>query len=630
MASSRLSDIQRRSAGHLPPDAGRELLFAGFPCHPQYRPAPSAAADDAAFTASPFSKKLLRELFERFGPVDAIHWDRHRGIGSVVFHDSPSAERCYFASHLDILPRLPPPQVQVLDDDDDGSRGGGDTDRILFLEFAQCCPFVNPILLARAVDDTTAAGGSGGGLAAGELGRDAILHDAAGVVTMGPPPAAAPVATHIVVRQQARQSGDIDGAAAVAPLNFPGVPIEPPCIAESLWRVLRPADATRQAPQRDVTVLDLWWEYYCSYGVRKTEPSADRIGDRQYDFAQRPSPLQTMLRAVEQAERDDDGDGDEGEAVTGARFLRRMSDDSLYHKTYVALLYKQKLQYDSSWASLMRDVYTKEVVARVAAFSQQEVKHADEEGSGRGGDGDGARRGISEADRAKLVQVLRQRYYLVPNGQREASLAAAAHAIWLEMPIAVAATNAMANVHFLHRVKRGEIDSKGHDIHRAHAATTTAAADNNADQQQQQSKLTFAEIWTEVQGFVSTGSADELVSLCEDPKLFRYAKGHIGYEEARQQPSSARLYLRALVVPLLVVAVVLFGYHKLAMRMGLGRITEQLQEKRAAAAAAAAKKEQRASSSFPMEHYTREQVEKAMERARKAGGRFNVEVRGDL
>ena len=709
----------------------KELFFAGFPCQQPYRSSNNNSNNNRVNNdVRPLSKKFVRGFFQQYGAVEALFYDEARGMGSVVFADGADAEGCYLAAHLSFLPATTadgglgqPTWEQDQQGEDMAERQARPRDLLLCLEFAHCCPFVHPVLLTKEVFVD-------GGVAhcevpGGELSRGTLFHrfpqlllwrreDAA--TAPSAPVELKPVAPHVVVRWQEVQEDEADhGQTASARVemleeeeegkeenrkteeeaavekektpqqqpqrsyrqvgpHFPGRGIEPVEIEVALWQLLRPSHARPGcSPNGVVTVLDLWWEYYNTYMVHKTQPAESRIGDAAFRFARRPSLLQE-LREVQRQGREY-AHGDEAAA---RQVLHRLVYDDQYHNVLSYLSVKEKFKYDPVWASLMRDVYKPKLVAQLEVWQTLvEEKEATE----RATDSTAAAAAAAAATttttaapdtelrrRRVVVKALKELLEPKPTKTRDIELMRRAEQTWLTLPRTTATANVMENVKFLDKVKRGEVDHNGLDKEekpkpplRDHNKEGGKAGEEEEKEvavdeanieaaypslsTRQKEEQFYAEVMRNLDGYVAIGSAEELVAMCEDPKLFRYAKGHIGYEEAHHRSLYWLAYLNALWVPLIALLLLGFGSYYIVDRLGIRKINEMKQQEKQerefhtqlhqlleqqkrmmdTTLEAQNAKELRAA----MKNMNKT-MRKAAEAARKAGGKFNIEVRGDL
>ncbi|CAG9569732.1 conserved hypothetical protein [Leishmania major strain Friedlin] len=616
--------------------ASKELFFAGFPCiEPYRRQAPGATKPSTTpALAATYSKQFVRGFFQQYGAVEALFYDEKRGMGSVVFADGADAESCYLAVHLSFIAApdenggMGQPtwerdrQTEALDE-----RKARALDLLLCLEFAQCCPFVHPCLLTR--DAFLVGGEKEWEVPGGELSRALLLHKfPVLLLSSDSRPSATepmvPVAPHVVVRWEAEtveapaprvevvEDGDRSPAAAahspetvpspqsrrvkrVGP-TFPGRGIEPAVIEEALWQILQPAHV---APQDGnvVTVMDMWWEYYNLYALRKTQPSADRIADDAFLYAAQPS-LAQEVREVQRQSREY-AHGDEAAAQ---QVMMRLVHDNVYHSALSYLCVKQKLKCDPMWASLMRDLYNDKVVLHVQAWrALAETAEAAKQGSAVEGGVHNAKLATTSLSsstatgplttrRGRAVKAaLKVLYEPQPTKQEDIEALRATEQLWRTMPRTEAAANLIENVKLLEKIKRGLVDRNGHDKVDTRPPLPALSPDGGGGQPPdmnmeaayptmsaaQRDEQLYLAVMQNVDGYVETGTADELVSLCEHPKLFRYVKGHIGYEEAHRLPSYWRAYLNALWVPLIAFLLLGFGTYYMVDWLGINEAHEK-------------------------------------------------------
>lgn len=650
----------------------RELFFAGFPCLLPYKPEDVSRRPKAIFT-----RQFVHDFFQHYGSLSHFVYDEERGMGSVTFDSGEVAERCYLAVHLSLLP---PPNP-------DGSGGYGTWevdepgeptavrqrrpgDLVLCMEFAQCCPFVNPRLLLCGESLTSAAvsGEKQVGpetLNAGQLTRYSLRTFPQVVEAYSPStaefvvasweaqPAAASPATADGGDTAASNASASTTSAVVTRVGpeYPCADIDLPAVTDSLWRVLRPSHVKPVAGNQ-VRVLDMWWEYYNQYYVHKTEPAPERITDPLMRFAQRPSVLQEVL-LLQKLSRERSS-GDTAYATTQ---LRRFIHDDVFHSVCTYLSLKAQLRYDPSWASLVRDVYTTKVRLALQAYREewvaQQTKPVQSQASTSTGDATAA---VAEEEEAGLgalddpeLQAIQAAINRDADGELkdhggDRAVLQAAESAWLQMSFMDAASNAITNVSFLRRVQRGEVDAEGNDIDPAAKKKkdddddgveleVTPTEEERAYDTRRNEEALFVEVLQTLDGFAFTGSAASLLSVCENPKLFRYARGHIGYNEARQKrPSKLWAYLNALWVPLILIIGFAWFAGWLSKRLtGGGGGDGGVGVGRGGAASGAAAGAGGGGGEAP---YTTEMMKdaiaRAAEAARRAGGSFHIGVQNDL
>jgi hypothetical protein len=600
-----------------------------------------------------------------------------------------------------------PTWTQDQQGEDMAERKARPDDWLLCLEFAHCCPFVNTVLLTK--DVFVDGGLAHCEVPGGELSRAILFHRFPQLLWPSSPAGTAaagaasrpmvPVAPHIVVRWQEEGEGEGEGIEGctdhrsrvvevlddehaggdkgnepgtvpsakdvqqsrrtrqVGP-NFPGRPIEPVEVELALWQLLRPSHIP-PAPGSVVTVLDLWWEYYNLYMLHKTQPAESRITQAAFRYAQRPSLLQELLNVQRQGREYAHGD-----EAAAQQVLQRLVYDNQYHNVLTYLTVKAKFKYDPVWASLMRDLYKPKLTLKVEAWQalmeQDEADAAKKRGEAETTVPD------SEVRRRRVVmKAINELHEPQPTKPRDVAWVQQAEQTWLTMPRTTATYNVMENVKLLNKVKRGEVDRSGHDKEvRSPPPPSTqnsqqgegaeeaeAVKDVNIEaaypsmSSRQKEEQFYAEVMQNLDGYVATGTAEELVAMCEDPKLFRYAKGHIGYEEAHRQPSYWLTYLNALWVPLIAFLLLGFGSYYIVDRLGISKINEiqrqeqlkrefhdQLrhlleQQQRLLNVSLETNNTQDRRAALKAMDDTRR---RASEAARRAGGKFNIELRGDL
>nr|CCM13405.1 hypothetical protein, conserved [Leishmania guyanensis] len=634
--SSRAHPVQKGAGRKLV--ACKELFFAGFPCRVPYRrqaptaPKPSTTPPSVAA----YSKAFVRGFFQQYGAVEALFYDEARGMGSVVFADGADAENCYLAVHLSFIAAPDkdggmghPTWEQDRQGEALEERQARVPDCLLCLEFAHCCPFVHPFLLAR--DAQLVGEEKHWEVPGGELSRALLLHRFPLLLLNSDSRPSAmepmvPVAPHVVVRWKTETSEtpvpctevveDSDrgyDAAAHSPVAtpslesrrvkrvgpiFPGRGIAPAAIEEALWQILRPVHVAAQSG-RAVTVLDMWWEYYNLYALHKTQPSADRIADDTFRYAEQLSLTQEVREVQRQSREYAHGDEAAAQLV-----MQRLIHDNLYHSALCYIYVKQKFKYDPMWASLMRDVYTAKVVQRVQAWRALEAETAEaamqgqqsltEEGcvKGRTHSATSSTTATKSLDtrRGRAVKAaLEALYEPQPTKQEDIKALRETERLWRTMPRTEAAANLIENVRLLEKIKRGQVDRNGHDKVDTRSPLPALSPDSDDTQPSdmniesayptmsaaQRDEKLYLTVMQNVDGYVASGTAEELVSLCESPKLFRYVKGHIGYEEAHRLPSYWRAYINAMWVPLIAFLLLGFGTHYVVERLGINEAYEK-------------------------------------------------------
>lgn len=347
----------------------RELFFAGLPKPTARRQATTTRAndeeDDDGLAAPPsssskqqsaapplvtFPPALVKEMFARFGPITSFHFDVTRGVGAVSFENGEDAERCYVTAHLSLMRGA---SSGATEDDHPGgataamlSRVFGAHAAVLYVEFAQWLPFVNPLLLERSVSALSTMNR--------QLLRTFPVCDrresSSTAMHIVYPCSCGPVETH----------GDaisLPGHGTMADLS----------LAIALVQVLFPVGAGKD---HRITVLDLWAQFYEQFVVAKTQPSAQRISFPEFRFAAKASFLQDVVRFCQQAV-DNVGSAD------GRMQLARFAEDDALHSTMAYVAFKTRMVHDPSHVSLLRAVDNKyaklvhqDVERKVSAFGR--------------------------------------------------------------------------------------------------------------------------------------------------------------------------------------------------------------------------------------------------------------------
>ncbi|KPI83445.1 hypothetical protein ABL78_7515 [Leptomonas seymouri] len=676
----------------------RPATAAGAAASAPVDPTPPPAAN-----VRPLSKKFVRGFFQQYGAVEALFYDEARGIGSVVFADGADAQGCYLAVHSSFLPATTadggvgqPTWEQDKQGEDLAERKARPNDLLLSLEFAHCCAFVNPVLLTKEV---FVDGGSAHCEVPGaELSRATVLGRFPELLMPPSQQQVLPVAPHIVMRwrdddedgakdpqaSRAQQQGlsshvevieDEDGSSAKEALkspaakavktkrvtqigpSFPGRGIEPVEVEEALWKLLRPSHV-RPAPNNVATVLDLWWEYYNMFMVHKTQPAESRIEDKAFRYARRPSLAEELLEVQRQSREHAHGD-----EAAAQQVMQRLVYDHVFHNVLCYLTVKQKFKYDPVWASLMRDLYKPKLLLKLEAWQAlMEEKEAKKNAEAGEGAADAANKVLdSEVRRRRVVmKAIRELHEPQPTNPRDIEWVQRAEETWLTLPRTTAADNVMENVKFLNKVKRGEVDRSGLDKDLSKRPPLPTPNESGGEDvvspeniqaaypsmsARQRDAQFFEEVMQNLDGYVATGTAEELVAMCEDPKLFRYARGHIGYEEAHRQPSYWLAYINALWVPLIALLLMGFGSYYIVDRLGINKIHELQQQERHKREfhehlRQLLEQQARMSNTTLASSKTREvrtamkkineTMRKASEAAQKAGGKFSIQLQRDL
>ncbi|KEG08347.1 hypothetical protein DQ04_07401020 [Trypanosoma grayi] len=498
---------QRKGAVGQGTDVYCELLFAGFP----------PRGHQASFTAT-----FIQGFFTHYGEVRHFIYDADRGIGSVTFVDGEVAVGCYLAMHLSLLS---PPGSEG--DNKNNNNNGSSTAELflIYLEFAQFCPFVNPSLLL-----------------VGELSRRSLRHSAKLVAqriassrkkNRNSPVAASAVAAHVVVMWNDADEKKRGGAESKVRLvrDGPHFPLADAnaitALDRALWSALKP-DGPPSAAGDTVTVLDLWWEYYQRYVVHKTEPEASRIKDPYFNYAQKATVAQEIYQALKLSREDADGDVQHAKAVVG-----RLTSDDVYHSVCGYLCFKLCLRNDPSWASLARDV-----AATGGAATGIAAGTSSEDGSNRDDVGDDDKR------------------------------VEAAEAALLKLPLLQAASNLIDNVRFLRRVRSGEVTANNSPA-KANEENDTSWRNYPTSSRREEEDF-YMEVLHTLDGFAPSAKAVSLLSMCEDPHTFRDVKGHIGWDELhKKKKSNWWVMCQAITVALLLMAFASWISMQVARWMGI-------------------------------------------------------------
>lgn len=319
---------------------------------------------------------------------------------------------------------------------------------------------------------------------------------------------------------------------------FPcGGEIEVPELKQSLWRVLRPlppefnlsgsGKVSKNSPslkQMAVTALDLWFEYYWQFVLYKTQPTADRIKDSEWRFAQRPSVVQEIV----------DLDPSNSAPQGGPNKAHRLMHDSAFHQICTMLMYKLKFRNDPSWGSFMRDIFTSRVKEAVSAHLMKRMYKADLH--------------FMHLQKSILSSLRKE------EGEEE----------WLELSITQAAENAIENIVFLRQIELGEVNRKT-GVEEPAEVIKQIRAKNRFRAAELRDPFTLIIDFSDfVDRYAASGSASGLLSICEDPQVFRRTEGHVGFNAVHHRYSVWKLLWEIFWIPLtLMVAIgsIVFFFH---------------------------------------------------------------------
>ncbi|ORC84307.1 uncharacterized protein TM35_000461260 [Trypanosoma theileri] len=487
----------------------REILFAGFPPRGEEK----------------FSPAFVRGFFAHYGSVQNFLFDTERGIGSVTFATSEIAVNCYLAVHLSLLPT--PDNANSHED----KNSKGDNVYLLYMEFAQSCPFVNPKLLLL-----------------GDMSRYLLRHGKQKIMKRintsterNHTGMAGAVASHIVVLWRDSDENDEKTTTEKGQLvrDGPNFPVEaedvPEVLTEALWSVLKPSGDSIASGDA-VTVLDLWWEFYHRYVLHKTEPEASRIKDPYLKYAQKATVAQEIYKVLKTSKRDAYGDEEEAIAV-----IKRLMHDDVYHSVCGYLMFKLQFHIDPSWASLVRDVTSGTAAATAFQAAKRKNNTTTNHSNNNNSDDDYDDREEEEAEKALL-----------------------------KMPLLPAASNVIENVRFLRAVRRGASVDHLHEDSNTESSekrTHTTISSTRLDEED-----LYMEILHTIDGFAPYGNAAALMSICESPQTFRNTPGHIGWSEVHNKKtgtSSWWVIFQAMTFVLIVLALTAWGATSLATWLGL-------------------------------------------------------------
>jgi hypothetical protein len=312
----------------------RELFFAGLP-KPTPRRGQQADDDEGTSEASnsslvTFPPALVQEMFSRFGPVTSFHFDVTRGVGAVTFENGEDAERCYVTAHLSLMRGVNAPNHGV--SEKSGHRSGlgnmfGKHAALLYLEFAQWLPFVNPLLLDRNVAALTT------------MNRQLLRTFP--VCTRRESPSTWQHVVYSCKYGCIERNGDkisLPGHGTMSDLS----------LAVAIVQTIFPVGSGKE---HDVTVLDLWAQYFDQFVLCKTQPDAQRIAFPEFRFAAKASAVQDIVQYCRQAA--------ERGGADGRVQLTRFAEDDVLHSTMAYLVFKTRMVHDPTYVSFLRAVDTK-------------------------------------------------------------------------------------------------------------------------------------------------------------------------------------------------------------------------------------------------------------------------------
>jgi hypothetical protein len=458
----------------------RELFFAGLP-KPALRGAHRRHTDDdddddvvAKDSSGPvvtFPPALVKEMFARFGPITSFDFDVVRGVGAVTYEHGEDAERCFITAHLSLMRGGSAPgsssssRVEEIDGDSSCSRSAasaladvfGKHAAVLYVEFAQWLPFVNPLLLDGAVSALTT------------MNRQLLRTFPVCERRWSPS-----TAHHVVFNCKA---GPVEKNGSSISLPGHGT-MSDLSLAVALVHTLLPSGLTKESK---VTVLDLWAQFYEQFVVSKTQPDLTRIAFPEFRFAAKASSLQDVMQHCKRAmERGD---------AEGRMLLARFAEDDVLHSTMAYIVFKTRMMHDPSHISLLRAVDSKYAKLTIASLGEGAPDTSAPVRSSSCFVGPSSRLGlealVSQPPKAQATAITNSKAPATPAEQ------------WLILSLVTAATNVITNASFMYPAATG----------------ATLSSD-------EEEEARFDRVLKLFDEFASSGSVSTMIALCCAPEIF--------------------------------------------------------------------------------------------------------------
>ncbi|CUG93197.1 transmembrane protein, putative [Bodo saltans] len=468
----------------------RELFFAGLP-KPTIRGGANRQHDDdddgdgrgkssrsaAAGPVVTFPPALVKEMFARFGPITSFHFDVTKGVGAVTYEHGEDAERCFITAHLSLMRGGAAPPGSRVEDIDDEKRSGDNNNSaetaladvfgkfaaVLYIEFAQWLPFVNPLLLDGSVSALTT------------MNRQLLRTFPVCERRWSPS-----TFSHVVFNCKAGpvekngSSISLPGHGTMADLS----------LAVALVHTLFPSAGLTKDSK--ITVLDLWAQFYDQFVVSKTQPDASRISFPEFRFAAKASALQDVVQFCKRALEKGDSEG--------RMALARFAEDDVLHSTMAYIVFKTRMIHDPSHVSLLRAVDTK--YAKLSNNNTSAVSEGAVVNPARTSScfvGPSARQGLDAliSQPPKASPAANNTPVVTPADQ------------WLRLSLVSAASNVIVNASFMY-------------------PAATGATPPTSDEEEEARFDRVLKIFDE---FASSGSASTMVALCCAPETFKGPTG---------------------------------------------------------------------------------------------------------
>ncbi|CAD2220440.1 hypothetical protein AGDE_14498 [Angomonas deanei] len=148
---------------------------------------------------------------------------------------------------------------------------------------------------------------------------------------------------------------------------------------------------------------------------------------------------------------------------------------------------------------------------------------------------------------------------------------------WITLPIVQATANVIDNITLLRKIRRKEVDKHGNDLPKKSDAEKQMEEDQRAMNEalfndnpivyptgtrRQEEESFYSELVQLVDGYCPDGRLSELISVVEDPSIFRFMRDHIGYAELHPDTDwLTYLQIGGIVTTIILIyyAVVSFG-----------------------------------------------------------------------
>ncbi|CAD2220441.1 hypothetical protein AGDE_14497 [Angomonas deanei] len=268
----------------------QELFFAGFAPYTE-------KANPKAAKKKTWSSDKVFSIFRHYGEVQHFVFVEEAGCGSVVFANGDSGEKCYLSLHLSC--------ISLLLKEESGTNPGEEA-QILYLEYAQALPFVNPLLLLWGEKKTVNLAGAGVNLMrihnddikeyqtffhAGQISRQLLRHLPTIPFHKNTNPVQEGVNKDVKCVAEWVISSDPKSNVFAFPPFVGQACNYPQELLQRMWYLLKPENAN---DKNSIRVLDFWWIYYNAFIVRKTQPAVERISEVLFLSSTKKSHLQEV------------------------------------------------------------------------------------------------------------------------------------------------------------------------------------------------------------------------------------------------------------------------------------------------------------------------------------------------